>query len=178
MRGEKQIVSVAAVSNAVQCKYAAAILADLARRRREEDSGIADRIDTLDDGALRVVDYKTGAPHLEFDGVESLFTGTGKQRLSNILQTLLYAMMLHRSRGCDVEPALYYVRNMNRPGYSPQLDDKQTGVKGARYTLYRERFEELLRAQLAELYDTSVPFRQCEDADTCKYCDFNVICKR
>ena len=37
---------------------------------------------------------------------------------------------------------------------------------------------ELLRAQLAELYDTSVPFRQCEDADTCKYCDFNVICKR
>ena len=93
-------------------------------------AGIADRIDTLDDGALRVVDYKTGAPHLEFDGVESLFTGTGKQRLSNILQTLLYAMMLHRSRGCDVEPALYYVRNMNRPGYSPQLDDKQTGVKG------------------------------------------------
>ena len=141
-------------------------------------AGIADRIDTLDDGALRVVDYKTGAPHLEFDGVESLFTGTGKQRLSNILQTLLYAMMLHRSRGCDVEPALYYVRNMNRPGYSPQLDDKQTGVKGARYTLYRERFEELLRARLAELYDTSVPFRQCEDADTCKYCDFNVICKR
>ena len=141
-------------------------------------AGIADRIDTLDDGALRVVDYKTGAPHLEFDGVESLFTGTGKQRLSNILQTLLYAMMLHRSRGCDVEPALYYVRNMNRPGYSPQLDDKQTGVKGARYTLYRECFEELLRAQLAELYDTSVPFRQCEDADTCKYCDFNVICKR
>ena len=141
-------------------------------------AGIADRIDTLDDGALRVVDYKTGAPHLEFDGVESLFTGTGKQRLSNILQTLLYAMMLHRSRGCDVEPALYYVRNMNRPGYSPQLDDKQTGVKGARYTLYRERFEELLRAQLAELYDTSVPFRQCEDADPCKSCDFNVICKR
>ena len=60
-------------------------------------AGIADRIDTLDDGALRVVDYKTGAPHLEFDGVESLFTGTGKQRLSNILQTLLYAMMLHLS---------------------------------------------------------------------------------
>ena len=51
-------------------------------------------------------------------------------------------------------------------------------MKGARYTLYRECFEELLRAQLAELYDTSVPFRQCEDADTCKYCDFNVICKR
>ena len=140
--------------------------------------GIADRIDMLGDGALRVVDYKTGAPHLEFDGVESLFTGTGKQRLSNILQTLLYSMILHHTRGCDAEPALYYVRSMNRPDYSPQLDDKQLGVRGARYTLYRERFEELLRAQLAEMYDPAVPFRQCEDADTCKFCDFRIICKR
>lgn len=148
------------------------------REREIKFAGIADRIDTLDDGTLRVVDYKTGAPHLEFDGVESLFTGTGKQRLSNILQTLLYAMMLHHTRGRDVEPALYYVRNMNRPDYSPQLDDKELGVRGARYTHYRERFEELLRTQLAELYDPAVPFRQCEDADTCKFCDFNVICKR
>lgn len=52
------------------------------------------------------------------------------------------------------------------------------GVRGARYTLYRERFEELLRAQLAEMYDPAVPFRQCEDADTCKFCDFRIICKR
>ena len=140
--------------------------------------GIADRIDTLGDGALRVVDYKTGAPHLEFDGVESLITGTGKQRLSNILQTLLYSMILHHTRGRDAEPALYYVRSMNRPDYSPQLDDKQLGVRGARYTLYSERFEELLRAQLAEMYDPAVPFRQCEDADTCKFCDFRIICKR
>ena len=37
---------------------------------------------------------------------------------------------------------------------------------------------ELLRAQLAEMYDPAVPFRQCEDADTCKFCDFRIICKR
>ena len=148
------------------------------RELKMKFGGIADRIDTLGDGALRVVDYKTGAPHLEFDGVESLFTGTGKQRLSNILQTLLYSMILHHTRGRDAEPALYYVRSMNRSDYSPQLDDKQLGVRGARYTLYRERFEELLRAQLAEMYDPAVPFRQCEDADTCKFCDFRIICKR
>lgn len=141
-------------------------------------AGIADRIDRLPDGALRVVDYKTGAPHLEFAGVESLFRGEGKQRLSNILQTLLYAMMLSHSRGVDAEPALYYVRAMNRPDYSPQLDDRETGVRGGRYSLYRERFEELLRETLAELFDPAVPFRQCADADTCKFCDFNVICKR
>ena len=148
------------------------------RPLRMKFAGIADRIDALDDGTLRVVDYKTGAPHLEFAGVESLFRGEGKQRLSNILQTLLYAMMLYRTRGADAVPALYYVRAMNRPDYLPTLDDRETGLRGAGYTLYAERFEELVGETLAELYDPTVPFRQCEDADTCKFCDFNIICKR
>ena len=148
------------------------------RPLRMKFAGIADRIDVLEDGTLRVVDYKTGAPHLEFAGVESLFRGEGKQRLSNILQTLLYAMMLYRTRGADAVPALYYVRAMNRPDYLPTLDDRETGLRGAGYTLYAERFEELVGETLAELYDPSVPFRQCEDADTCNFCDFNVICKR
>lgn len=141
-------------------------------------AGIADRIDRLDDGTLRVVDYKTGAPHLEFDGIESLFSGEGKQRLSNILQTLLYSMMLFRSRGCDARPALYYVRSMHRDDYAPDLDDKQIGLRGAPYSSYAVPFEQAVRAALAELYDPAVPFVQCEDADTCKFCDFNIICKR
>ena len=145
---------------------------------RMKFAGIADRIDRLDDGTLRVVDYKTGTPHLEFAGLESLFRGEGKQRLSNILQTLLYAMMLYHTRGLDAEPALYYVRAMNREGYQPTLDDHETGVRGGRYTLYAGRFEELVRETLVEMYDPSVPFRQCADADTCRFCDFNVICKR
>ena len=146
--------------------------------RRMKFSGIADRIDRLDDGSLRVVDYKTGSPHLEFAGIGSLFRGEGRQRLSNIVQTLLYAMMLYRSEGSDATPALYYVRAMNRPDYSPLLDDRELSLRGARYSLYAERFEELVRETLAEMYDPAVPFRQCADADTCRYCDFNVICKR
>lgn len=148
------------------------------RELRMKFAGIADRIDSLPDGALRVVDYKTGAPHLDFGGVEALFTGEGRHRLSNVLQTLLYAMMLYHTAGRDAEPALYYVRAMNRPDYSPQLDDREAGVRGARYSFYRERFEAHVRATLAELYDASVPFRQCEDPDTCKFCDFRGICKR
>ena len=148
------------------------------RELRVRFGGIADRIDRLDDGRLRVVDYKTGESQLEFAGVEALFNGEAKQRQSNVLQTLLYAMMLTHSEGCEAVPALYYVRAMNRPDYLPTLDDKEAGVRGAGYTLYAERFEELVGETLAELYDPSVPFRQCEDADTCKFCDFNLICKR
>ncbi|HIW65743.1 MAG TPA: exodeoxyribonuclease V subunit gamma [Candidatus Alistipes intestinipullorum] len=145
---------------------------------RMKFAGIADRIDRLDDGMLRVVDYKTGSPHLEFAGLESLFHGEGKQRLSNILQTLLYSMMLCHTRQVDVVPTLYYVRSMNRDDYLPTLDDREEGLRGASYMHYAEAFEALVRETLAEMYDPAVPFRQCTDADTCKYCDFNAICKR
>ena len=140
-------------------------------------AGRADRIDSLDDGALRVVDYKTGTPHLDFDGVEALFRGKGRQRLPNILQTMLYAMMLRRTEGRDVEPALYYVREMHREEYDPRPVDRTGGV-GARYASFGAAFEEEVRRTLAELYDPTVPFRQCEDADSCRYCDFREICRR
>ena len=107
--------------------------------------GLADRIDRLPDGTLRVVDYKTGEPHLDFQGVEALFRGEAKQRQSNILQTLLYSMMLFHSRGVDAEPTLYYVRAMHREDYSPRLIDRELERTGVRYSEYREPFERLLR---------------------------------
>lgn len=141
-------------------------------------SGIADRIDRLEDGRIRVVDYKSGSPHLDFDGLEMLFHGTAKQRQSNILQTLLYAMMLCHTERCDALPTLYYVRQMHRDDYAPLLIDKERGVTGDTYAAYAEEFEQLLRDTLAELYDPATPFRQCDDAETCAYCDFKEICRR
>lgn len=140
-------------------------------------AGRADRIDSLDDGTLRVVDYKTGTPHLGYEGVEALFSGKGKQRLPNILQTMLYAMMLRHAEDRDVEPALYYVREMYREEYAPQPIDRTGGV-GTRYGSFGEVFEHEVRRTLAELFDPSVPFRQCEDTDACRYCDFRDICRR
>lgn len=146
--------------------------------RRVLFAGTADRIDRLEDGTLRVVDYKTGAPDREFDGIAALFGPDSRRRKANILQTLLYAMMLRRTEGCDVVPALYYVRVMHRSGYVPLLRDRELKVEGARYDAYGEVFEQELRAKLSELFDLSVPFRQCEDRDTCRYCDYRAICRR
>ena len=140
---------------------------------------MADRIDRLADGTLRVVDYKTGEPHLEFQGVDALFHGDAKQRQSNVLQTLIYSMVLYHTRRADTEPTLYYVRAMNREDYRPQLVDRELGRTGVRYSEYREEFEGLLRETLAELFDPSVPFRQTDDVEhTCRYCDFKEICRR
>ena len=141
--------------------------------------GIADRIDRLDDGRLRVVDYKTGEPHLEFAGIGALFDGEARDRQSNVMQTLLYAMMLTHAEGCDVVPALYYVRRMNRSDYSPDLIDRSTGGRGENYAAYAAEFEELLRKTLAEMFDPSVPFRATADAEhVCRFCDYRPICRR
>ena len=146
--------------------------------------GTADRIDTMDSGMVRVVDYKTGSPHLEFDGVESLFKGKGKQRQSNTIQTLLYSMMISHSEHRAVVPALYYVRDLGREEYSPQLVEvvsegrTKTRRPVENYATYAEEFERHLAETLGELFDFDTPFTQCEDIDTCTYCDYADICRR
>ncbi len=140
--------------------------------------GIADRIDMMDDGRLRVVDYKTSHPVLDFKSLELLFKGKNEDRQAYAIQTLLYSMMLYRARGTDVVPTLYYVREMGREDYRPTLYDSSVKTAGLSYAYYSDAFEELLRETLAELFDPSTPFKQCEDVRACDYCDFKQICKR
>ncbi len=155
---------------------------NLSNNQRVRFMGICDRIDQMADGSLRIVDYKTGTSHLEFAGVERLFTGEGRDRQSNIFQTLLYSYMLRldeQQKLRSVTPSLYYVRSMNDPQYSPLLCDKSD--KGTALTAYEtlhEAFDEQLRTTLTELFDESIPFSACDDILTCKYCDFLSICHR
>jgi RecB family exonuclease len=113
--------------------------------------GIADRIDRLESGALKVVDYKTGNP---------------KSNASALLQMGLYTMMLSGGGLQRVEPVLYYVRDMSQPDYAPP--PVRQGAE----------FEEELRANLSELFDTSVPFVQTPDVKKCEWCDFRTVCRR
>lgn len=149
------------------------------RRLAVNFTGKADRIDSLDNGLLRVVDYKTGSSHVEFGGVEALFCPQTSKNVSGaVLQTLLYSMMLARQRGRDVRPALYYVRKMNSEGFSPSLQDKSLGCEVGRYSDYAQEFERHLGDTLARIFDPAIPFTQCEDRKICSYCDFREICRR
>ena len=85
-------------------------------------------------------------------------------------------MMLSQSENCDVQPALYYVRNMQEPDFSPLLLEGNTPV--VRFSEYRAEFEGLLRRVLIELFDLSKPFVQCSRQETCAFCDFREICRR
>ena len=146
------------------------------RARSVGFAGKADRIDRLSDGALRVVDYKTGKPHNRFRDVAALFSSVAAERSPAVLQTLLYAMMLSQSENCDVQPALYYVRSMQDERFSPLLVEGDRPV--LRFSDYRESLNGHLQKTLSELFDFSKPFEQCEDRSVCAYCDFREICRR
>lgn len=155
---------------------------DLGDGRNVSIGGRADRIDSLDDGTLRVVDYKTGAQHSEIDSLESLFEGEGRTKVGNILQTLIYSMIISHSFGRNVRPALYFVRYMqHRTDFSPAIVDKSADGAEIDYGSYAVEFERSLRCKLAELFDASTPFVQCDASEaesTCKYCQYKTICKR
>lgn len=150
--------------------------------RQIKIGGRADRIDSMDNGLLRVVDYKTGERNLDFNGIDTLFEGSTRGKKGNILQTMIYSMVLRDKFGRNVQPALYYSRYIHQSDYSPLLLDK--GVKhceGITYEEYADSFEPLLRNKLDELFDPARPFVRCdieESKTNCKFCDFKTICKR
>lgn len=144
--------------------------------------GRADRIDSLDNGALRVVDYKTGKQHLDFASLEALFNSNTRRETANILQTLIYSMVLSDKYQRNVQPALYYARDIQKPDFSPRL---RMGERKSKMEIdfddVREEFSTALRTKLDELFDTTIPFERCPEQDAkaiCAYCDFKAICKR
>ena len=142
-------------------------------------AGRADRIDRLESGTLQIIDYKSGnKPHLEFNGISNLFNGTPDERISNIFQTLLYSMMLHRDRECETCPSLYYASQMLSKEYSPYIVDRSCNREITRYSDISAEFEEELTNVFEELFDPEVAFKQVDDSDACTYCDYKKICRR
>lgn len=146
-------------------------------------AGKADRIDSLPNGNLRVVDYKTGKKHFaDKDStafrVEQLFEGEGRGKYDNVFQTLMYSMVIANNKKRVVQPGLYYIKQMHSKGFKDYLTiNNQT----ADTSLFMEDFEQRLRVVFQELFNPNVPFRQCpaEEADkNCQYCDFKTICRR
>lgn len=142
-------------------------------------SGRADRIDRLKNGTLQIIDYKSGSsPHLEFNGISTLFDGAPHERISNIFQTLLYSMMLYREHKRESCPSLFYASQMLTEEYSPLIVDKSSGKYIDKYSDIGLSFEKELTRVFEEMFDSTIEFRQVADADACTYCDYKKICRR
>lgn len=146
--------------------------------------GRADRVDSLDNGLLRIIDYKTGSEHLDYSSIQELFGGSDDKRVSNTINTLMYAMIATKSGNRKVQPALYYLRSMHDVGYSPLLYNKigsGANVKRVNIECYDDvaaEFEHYIYDTLCKIYDPELPFTQAEDSKACTFCAYLPICAR
>lgn len=142
-------------------------------------SGLADRIDELKSGVLRIIDYKSGSVgrNLSIKSIESLFDIGGKDVKKPPFQALLYAML---KGGGRVVPALYFARSMRDVKYSPYIDwgVGKTKEQIDDYASVSQEFEECLKGLLRDLFDPDRPFEKCRDRRRCSYCNLRVICGR
>ena len=151
-------------------------------------AGVADRIDLLADGSLRIVDYKSGGDTPEFPSLESLFTNDGVSQHGEVrcykhngamLQTLLYALVLGAEERAPVAPALYVARKMGSEAFSPVPACKDETMSVARFRVEEAQpLMQGLEAIFASMLDPQIPFVQTEYRDKCAVCDFRRICRR
>ncbi|MDR0796388.1 MAG: PD-(D/E)XK nuclease family protein [Tannerella sp.] len=141
--------------------------------------GFIDRLDEVD-GAIRVVDYKTGSViKLDVKSMESLFDPTAENRQSAIMQVFMYAYLFSRQDASrPVRPTLYYVRDFFSAGFNPLLSIGKEKEPVSDFSIYRNAFEDGLRSCLDRIFDPDIPFTQTSISKVCGYCPFGCVCGR
>ena len=142
--------------------------------------GYIDRLDSLKDGELRVVDYKTGKVLKNDEDIDDsnaksiadmIFDPNEKERPKIALQFFIYDMLIKgdkRYEGMDIANSVYS---------TAQLFNDAPAVKSLNKIFYDEMSGHLEKL-LEEMYDVNIPFRRTMDEKVCSYCDFKMICGR
>lgn len=143
--------------------------------------GFLDRLDSVREGEVRIVDYKTGSVSdkdflINSSNAEKIVSllfspDSSSSRPKIALQLYLYDRFIQsdeRYCNCNIintiyQPTRLHVKDVENISLCPEF-----------ITLMDEALAELLKA----LPDTSVPFRRSGDSKDCEYCDFKTICGR
>ena len=143
-------------------------------------TGSADRIDSFGDGTARIVDYKTGkvvAEEIDIDDegalgiVDKLFGPVNRNRPKIALQLFLYDMYAGGEpdlAGREISNVIYATQQL----FTGEIREVSQSP------VFVEAVEERLAGLLDEIVDPGVPFRRTDESDTCKTCDFKMICGR
>ena len=141
--------------------------------------GIIDRLDSLDRGVERVVDYKSGRVDKDnCDKVADLFDPSkGPNRPHIAFQLYFYALLMSRKypkAGVRYDPCIYSLRSIfTEEPKSYSLDEVALAD-----------FEERLKALIDKIFDPSLCFEPNPEGDlspeqsVCKYCHFKRLCNK
>lgn len=140
--------------------------------------GTIDRIDRMDDGSIRVIDYKSGGNKWECKSIEGLINGTQKEHNEAILQILTYCLIANENFSAPITAELYVARKMGRV----QIQDQVIRIGGERQAPISnstlDEIEEKIGAILQEITNPEIPFFQSANKpDSCAYCAYKPICQ-
>ena len=138
--------------------------------------GRIDRLDRMNDGSIRVVDYKTGSRRIKYlADVDDIFRHEKIHEHSDYyLQTFVYADIVRSQYNCAVSPALLFIQHAGTENYDPTLCfGKQRISDVADYTT---RFNELLDATLDVMFSADNAFVPTDDQRICRTCPYALLC--
>ena len=144
--------------------------------------GRIDRLDQMNDGTIRVVDYKTGSHQPRpLTDVEAIFDPTQLKNHSDYyLQTFVYADIVSRqstpANAQRVVPALLFIQHAAADDYCPVLKFGREPISDI--ADHSDRFNELLEQKIAEIFSPDVAFVPTADLDICRTCAFATFCRR
>ncbi|NVO84596.1 PD-(D/E)XK nuclease family protein [Hymenobacter terrestris] len=145
--------------------------------------GLADRVDQLPNGDLRVVDYKSGLvekSHLQLlkrneapaAAVERLLTDATPSA-DKVRQLWLYRFLLAQQGRPAADAAIISLRNLAAGPMSADM-----GFLTAEGQDFGRHSEELLGQLVRRILDPAEPIRKTDDLDKCQYCAYRGICAR
>lgn len=138
---------------------------------------VIDRIDRINGNLLRFIDYKTGRDDSKVgNNIDNLFSDDHSKHA--IFQLLLYAEAYHDlvDPETDIRVALHIAKKILTDNVISRITYNRKALPDYKEItkVFRPKLEELL----SNIFDDKTPFKQCEDAQTCKYCPFLSLCGR
>lgn len=137
-------------------------------------TGFADRIDQVVD-KIRILDYKSGRVENSDVKITSK-TDTAKNIKTKALQLCIYKFLYAKNHPDisinNIEPGIFGLLNANNPYYPLIIESEnfKNDFMGNCEDMFINIFKEILNPE--------IPFKQTEDENDCKYCDYLNICKR
>ncbi len=137
--------------------------------------GKADRIDRVG-GITRIIDYKTGKVENKDLKIDLISNLGEKDEPGKLLQVLAYALMYSDMQPFAPSQLISGIISLRKSSsYIIRTDiDKSNSIDKALLSAFKTELESII----ASIYDSSLPFDQTDNRDTCNICAFNTICNR
>lgn len=142
--------------------------------------GFADRIDQVGN-IVRILDYKTGKIEDKDVKITNKFIEPNivnfKKLPEKAIQLLVYKYLYKKNNDNiaeeNIEPGIFGLKKISKGIFS--LSNNSNYFKGKNFTT---DFESIMIEIFSEILNREIPFKQTEDENKCKNCNFMEICKR